>query len=207
MNDQMQTLKDDIAFMRALAEEGRTAPPLGGAIMALAGLAFGIASLGQWAIVTRVLAVPISWLLGLWLGALLVFLAGLVVARGKLAGKPGAFSPANTANGAVWQGIGMAIFFTFAAMTAAAWKTHDIMLLNFSPSIILLFYGVGWTLGAAMSGQKWMRLCTWGSFAAAVGVAFLIDSPAQYLAYAAALFLLATLPGVMLMRQEPSDIV
>ena len=44
-DDQMQNVKDDIAFMRALAAEGQRTPLLGGAIMAAAGVIFAIASL------------------------------------------------------------------------------------------------------------------------------------------------------------------
>ena len=44
-DDQMQNVKDDIAFMRALAAEGQRTPMLGGAIMAAAGVIFAIASL------------------------------------------------------------------------------------------------------------------------------------------------------------------
>lgn len=207
MNDQMQSLKDDIAFMRALAQEGQAAPPLGGAILALAGAVFAAASVAQWAVLSKVLAVSNVWLAAVWFGALAIFFAGLLIARGRLRTKPGAYSPANKASGAVWQGIGMAIFFSFFAMSAATWRTHSPWLINFTPSLILLFYGVGWTLGRAMSGMKWMQWCAWGSFLAAVGVAFLIDSPLQYLAYAACLLLLATLPGLVLLRREPSDIV
>jgi hypothetical protein len=38
-------------------------------------------------------------------------------------------------------------------------------------------------------------------------LAWLTGDPLQWLAYAAALLLLATAPGLMLMRQEPSGIV
>jgi cation transport ATPase len=207
MNEQMQTLKDDIAFMRALAQEGQAAPPLGGAMLALAGTVFAAASVLQWAILSKVLVLPTAWLAAIWGAALLAFFVGLFLLRNSVRSKPGAFSPANKASGAVWQGIGMAIFFSFFAMSVASWRLHNGLLIYFSPSLILLFYGVGWTLGRAMSGQAWMRWCAWGSFAAAVGLAALIGSPLQYLAYAACLLLLATLPGVILMRREPSDIV
>jgi hypothetical protein len=207
MNDQMQTLKDDIAFMRALAQEGQQTPPLGGAILALAGGVFGLASIAQWAVLSGVLRVPSVWLMGIWIVSFVVFMAGLFLLKARIGAKPGAHSPANKANGAVWQGIGMAIFFAFAALAVASWQTNDIYLISFAPSIILLFYGVGWTLGGAMSGQRWMTYTAYACFAAAVGVAFLIKSPAQYLAYAGCLFALATVPGILLMRREPSDIV
>ena len=45
MNDQINVLKDDIAFMRALAQEGRTPPLLGGAV--LAGASISRAAMAQ----------------------------------------------------------------------------------------------------------------------------------------------------------------
>ena len=40
--DQMQSVHDDIAYMKALAQEGRQAPLLGGFILISAGLIFGL---------------------------------------------------------------------------------------------------------------------------------------------------------------------
>src|SRR5437016_3836633 len=110
MNDQMQTLKDDIAFMRALAQEGQTAQPLGGAILALAGAIFGAGAIVQWAVLSGLLRLSGLATMGVWMGLLAAFLIALFVIKGRMAGKPGAFGPANKATGAVWQGIGWAIF-------------------------------------------------------------------------------------------------
>ena len=41
MTDQNQAIRDDIAFMRALAEEGRQTPLLGGSVLVAVGLIFG----------------------------------------------------------------------------------------------------------------------------------------------------------------------
>lgn len=46
-----------------------------------------------------------------------------------------------------------------------------------------------------------------GSFAGAVAMGALAASPYLMLGYAACLVLLAVVPGLVLMRQEPSDIV
>ena len=53
--DQLQSIKDDIAYMKALAQEGRQAPLLGGSILIAAGVIFGLASLGQWALLRGLL--------------------------------------------------------------------------------------------------------------------------------------------------------
>ena len=67
--------------------------------------------------------------------------------------------------------------------------------------------GLGWSVSANMTGQKWLHVVAIGAFAGAPALAWLAGDPVQYLAYAAALFLLMCVPGMVLMRKEPSDIV
>ena len=43
--DQVQSVHDDIAYMKALAQEGRQAPLVGGRILITAGLVFGVAAI------------------------------------------------------------------------------------------------------------------------------------------------------------------
>jgi hypothetical protein len=69
------------------------------------------------------------------------------------------------------------------------------------PSIIMVFYGMGWSVTAAMlkSGTLWWLGVA--SFIAAPALGALSGQPAQYLGYATALFLLMALPGFLLMRR------
>lgn len=136
MNDQIQTLKDDIAFMRAMAEEGRSAPLLGGAVLTSAGVVYALASLAQWAVLTQTVAVSYKVLPYMWLAAMLISMTLLAVFKRRLAGAPGSASPANRAARFAWKGVGQAIFAIGAAMFIAVWKTQDYNLINFSPSIV-----------------------------------------------------------------------
>ena len=68
-DDQTQSLHDDIAYMRAMAQEGRNAPLLSGPIMVAAGIIFGTASLVQWAIQTGMVDVSPWAQLWVWLAA------------------------------------------------------------------------------------------------------------------------------------------
>src|SRR5665213_710718 len=52
MSDTTQTLRDDIAFVRALAEEGRQSPYRGGISLA-AGVIWGSASLYTWSVASQ----------------------------------------------------------------------------------------------------------------------------------------------------------
>ena len=58
-----------------------------------------------------------------------------------------------------------------------------------------------------MTRKGWMRSTAWGCFAAAVVMGLLAGTPHMFLAYAACLVLFGVIPGLALMRQEPSDIV
>ena len=68
------------------------------------------------------------------------------------------------------------------------------------PSVIMVFYGSGWAVTAAMQRSKPLWALAIASFAAAPLLAVLVGQAEQYVAYAAALFLLMGLPGFLMMR-------
>ena len=203
----MQSVRDDIAFMRALAEEGRAAPLLGGAILLTAGLVFGGASVAHFAISASGAHLT-PWIYPiLWIGSAVVFTVILQVLKTRYRGRPGISSPSNRAMGGVWQGVGWAAFALFIALGIASWKLDSPVIFGLFPSAILVLYGAAWTLAARMSDLKWMRWIALMAFVFAALMPLLLNDTRIYLVYAAALGLTAALPGVLLMRQEPSDIV
>lgn len=207
-DEQMQNVKDDIAFMRALAAEGQRTPMLGGAIMAAAGLIFAVASLLFWAMITGLLNLPRDWgSFGIWMGALALFLITLTLINRRIGGKPGASSPTNKATGAAWSGVGFAIFAMGVSYATAGWRLQSEDVMVTFPSVIFALYGAGWAVASAMTGKKWLWWVALGSWVMAPVLGWLAGQPEQYLAYAAALIVLMSAPGFVLMRQEPSDIV
>ena len=204
MNDDIKGLRDDIAFMRALAEEGRAPPLLGGVTLVAAGVTFGLASLGQWTIVTGLVrATPLAYSV-VWLAATIIFVSILTVLRTRSTSMPGAHSPNNRAAGTAWAGVGWGIFTLAASVAVVGWRAHSPVPLMLLPSIVLALYGLGWSVAAAVSRQRWIWMTAIGSYLSALVMALLSDQPVVYLVYAAALILLAALPGLILMRQEPS---
>jgi hypothetical protein len=207
MNDQISTLRDDIAFMRELAEEGRSPPLVGGFLLLAAGLVFSLASIGHWAIATGLVAEsPWSYLV-IWGGALVLFLACVVVVKSRQALKPSAHAPGNRAAGMAWAGVGWGIMCLMVCMNLVCWRAHSLVPLMLLPSMVLTLYGLGWSVAAVVSRQRWIWLVAIGSYVGAAVVAYFSDTNTVYLIYAAALMLLLTLPGAILMRQEPSLIV
>ncbi|ALL12923.1 hypothetical protein AQ619_05905 [Caulobacter henricii] len=203
----MKAIRDDIAFMRALAEEGRQAPLLGGSMLVSAGAIFGTASLIQWAVLSQVLRMPSQVLAVVWIAAFILHMIMIFVLKRGMGERPGAGSSGNRAMRNAWMGVGWGCFVIFTALAVASWKTRDINLINFSPSIVLALYGGAWSVAAAMSQATWLRFVAVASFAGSIAMAMLMGNSWAWLGYAGALYLLAMVPGLILMRQEPSDTI
>lgn len=205
--DQIQTVHDDIAYMRAMAHEGRNAPLLSGPIMVAAGIVFGLASLVQWTILTGILDVSPWAQLWVWITAAAVFAVGLVVLLRRQSRRPGAGSAGNRATGAAWSGVGYGIFATWVGLMAAGMTTGDWTLMRVMPIIVSVAYGSAWFVAGHMAGVRWMKGVALLSYLGAAVLGLFIDSSTSYLVYAVLLVLVALLPGLALMRQEPAEVV
>jgi len=205
--DQIQSVHDDIAYMKALAQEGRQAPLLGGSVLIAAGLVFGLASIIHYGIDSGIIALPPVAYAVLWGAAMLIFFAVLTIQSRRFGSRPGAQSAANRAAGAGWMGVGLGIFVMSLSMAVIGWKVKSEIPAMIFPSLIFALYGSGWAVSATMSDQKWQWNLAIGCWIAAPLIAFLTGSPLMWLGYAAGLFLFAVLPGVLLVRQEPSEVI
>ena len=72
---------------------------------------------------------------------------------------------------------------------------------------VFALYGAGWAVSATMSGQKWQWWLAIGGWVGAPAIASLIGTPVLWLGYAAGLVLLAMIPGLILVRQEPAEVI
>lgn len=207
MTRETQGIQDDIAYMRSLAHEGRHAPLLAGPILVTAAIVFGGASVGQWAFQSGVIQVSPWAQLWLWMGSGLVFAVALMTLIGRMKGKPGINSAGNKAVGAAWSGVGYGIFVTWLALVALSVKTDNWSWMAVMPTAVLVAYGSAWMIGAAMTKTRWMSFTALAAYAGAVAVAWFIDSAMIYLVFAVVLMAVALVPGIILMRQEPSEVV
>lgn len=204
MSDQNQTLQHDLEYLKALAKDGRDAPILGGSVLVVAGLSFSGASVAAYLLQSERIAADPSWRGWVWFIALGVFLLGLWVARRRTVRQPGLLAPSNRAVGGVWQAVGWSIFAMSLSICAMSWRQHSFAPTLFFAPYIMAVYGIGWAVAATMARKLWIWLVAIGCFAATVVMGALAGDPEQYLAYAAALILLAAAPGAMLMRGEPA---
>jgi hypothetical protein len=207
MMHDMQTVKDDLAFIKALAQEGRRAPLLNGRSLIAAGVIYGLTSLATWAMGVGVLQLAHAWRWAIWVLATAIFVPFIWISKRAACSRPGASAVSNVAVGAAWRGLGYAILAMVVATSLAAWREHSPIVWDMFPCTVLVFYGAGWMVAAAMSQLAWVRWVAAGCLVCAVAVGFLADSAASALVFAAGCFLLMALPGWLILRAEPSDIV
>jgi hypothetical protein len=208
MTHDVQAIREDLAFMRALAQEGRRAPLLIGYGLFTAGLVYGAATIFAWAVEARVLAVPYWWEGAIYVLATVVYAPYMRWWRRSRAGdRPGATALTNRAVKAAMQGLSYAILSLMFGSMALAYSLHTTAVFAMFPSVVLAVYGAAWMVAAAMSEVRWLRLVAVGCFLAAVVMGFTTAHAWGYLVFTAALLVVTSLPGWLLMRSEPSTTV
>jgi hypothetical protein len=208
MTHDVQAIRDDLAFMRALAQEGRRAPLLIGHGLLVGGILFGTICLVCWPIATHVLGLSRWWEAVLWLVATPAYMAYGYVRRTQWRNtRPGATAITNRAVQAAWRGIGYAVLVAAAAAGIAAYQMKTMAPFGLFPSFVMALYGLGWMVAAAMSETKWLGKVSVASFIMAIVIAFAADTKAGYPIVAITLYLLMAVPGWLLIRAEPSDVV
>ncbi|KAK0340771.1 hypothetical protein LTR94_029119, partial [Friedmanniomyces endolithicus] len=102
MTRETQTLQDDIAYLRGLAEDGRDAPLLAGPVLVAAAVIFGAATLGQWALAVDLVALSPWAPLWLWVGAGALFAVTLSLIIKQMKTRLGIEGQTNRTVGAAW---------------------------------------------------------------------------------------------------------
>jgi hypothetical protein len=199
MSDQSTELKDQISYIRGLAEQGRRGPVLGGAFLAAAGLIYGAASFVQWGIQTGRLP-PFASIGDLWIAASLLFAAIWTVLFLRLRrGANVAAGAAQFAFGMVWAGSGLGIIVMLIATLILNARLHDPMLLNLNALTAFAFYGAAWSVSAVLARRHWMFAVSAAAFAITLLLALVSGTPAEMAVFGAGLLVTLFAPGVKLM--------
>ena len=136
----------------------------------------------------------------IWVGATVLFMVILTALRARIGGQK---AGGNRASGVAWTGVGWTIFALSASIAIVAWRSHSAIPALLFPSIILALYGLGWMVGAAVSGRRWIWLTSIGAYLMSLVLAWFSMTSAVMLLFAACMALLAVAPGLALMRQAP----
>lgn len=203
MSDQADSLREDITYMRRMAEQGRSGPVLGGAFLTAAGLLYGAAAAAQWLVQTGALVLPVS-IVQLWGGASILFAMVWFVLffrlRRTFTGSP---APSQFAFGMAWTGCGIGIMAMLGALTIASGKLNAPALMEANALVAFAFYGAAWFVSGALARQAWMFVVAMTAFAFTIALAVLIGTADELLAFAIGLVLTLAVPGAVLILRAP----
>jgi len=194
-------LETELAYIRALAEQGSMGPMRNGASLVTAGLVYAAAAIAQYLAVIGLLP-RTGWMSALiWLGATAVFAAVSFIFRFNR--HSAHKSVGGRAAAAIWSGIGIAIMFFILCLIVIANVLKDFAAVSFLIApVVLILYGVGWWVGGAISGKAWVKWVAFGSFVGAPLITLMAGRPEQLLAYAVCLVVFTTVPGIVIMRGD-----
>ncbi|HWT12507.1 MAG TPA: hypothetical protein VN231_07115 [Allosphingosinicella sp.] len=193
------TAQDDLSRLRAIAEQGRSVPLLGGWQLILWGGAMTLALLINWAVIERILPWPGYALSLSWFGIVLAAWAGSAMIGRRLAGEPGASSVGNRVEHAAWTTAGAVLLILALALLARAlasgepeaWQSFSMM-----PPVTFGAYAVALQASAVAGASTTARPYVLVALAFAAGTAFLIDDPLQHLVAAAGIALVSIPAGL-----------
>lgn len=199
-----EELINDVAYARALAEEGRRAPLLGGGYLMFWGALNAVSFTAHWAILTGLAPSAGGLAFGLlWMSYGLAAAIGMAVLRTRGRHKPGLGSIGSRAEQAVWAGAAIAIGAVVLGSLARMFADHDATAPNAIFGAAFALYGAALFGVARLSGYTWLS----GFASLSVGFAALLclfaNQPWAYLVAAAGSLLVLAAPGIVLLRREP----
>lgn len=195
----------DLAELRAIAQDGRNRPLLGGRHFLLFGGAIAIASLIHAGIATRVLDWPLMSISAAWFAAMFgaVLLARTLHRDGKPADTVGHRVEREVwrAGGLVLGAIAVAIF-AFAYLAAQNGSADGWYLFVLMPPIIFGVYAIALAASSAAARADFLKPYTVLSVGFMVLTVMLSGTVWQFAATAAGAVIVSVLPGLALLRRE-----
>jgi hypothetical protein len=193
------SLKDDLAFVRDLTQDGGRGLARDGFALAVVGLVFGLVTLVYWLVFWGPLAGARSLASWLWIVAVVATIAATAIVRRRFPPPTGA---AARAVSVAWNGVGVSLLAGGLGLVAAGWRLHDGAFILFTyPILLFSLYGGAWGVAFAVKRLNWFAWISTGCFLAAIGEGLLYGSPHQWLVMSAGLFLLVGLPGLAILRK------
>ncbi|MES1200539.1 MAG: hypothetical protein ABUS57_03725 [Pseudomonadota bacterium] len=201
MNADIQSARDDLAYMRALVgDPGRM--QVGAELFIWGGLLYGLQCIGHFLNIVGAMPLSTLGLIALGFGPTVIFLVALCVIIWRTR-KIQSKSVASRATNAVFQGAGianlvLAFVFAFGAITQ-----HNGMIWLYHPIVVCMFQGVAWFVAWVVSRRAWFGLIALGWIATTAACGVLVSNVALYLlVIGVALILLMAIPGYVLSRSS-----
>jgi hypothetical protein len=199
MTDDARAARDDLAFMKELAEDRGPMPSILGAHLLAVGAPFGLNVVYAWAGLRGFAPWPAQWEVWSWAPGTAVYLPILafILFRGRNAPQ----GPASRAFAAAWTGVGLMTWAIIAVLVVATPRTSP-MIWAVWPALAVSLYGGAWTSISLVRRRYWGLAVAAGCFATAIACAALINTPEHWLAMGLGLLLFMAVPGALIMRRS-----
>lgn len=204
MIDSARSASDDLDYVRRLAESGAHAPLLGGRFMLWWGLCLTIAYVAHHFALRGTIGDGHSIFAFIWIGFSVAGVAGQLLLGRSMPDKSGTGSAGNRASHPVWMAAAFSITSMLVGTVIAAQRGAGPATFDWIVPVAFAVYASALIVTGTLARDSITRVAGYGA-AIMVGLfTALILSPDRYLLAAAGVFLTVFLPGLLLLRAEPS---
>jgi len=193
------TIRDDLAFMKALAETGGQTQWAGGAAFVAGGVLYGFQCLVQWAQAEGLVVMsPLMTILFI-VGITVAFTIAMIVVgyRGRKTKQHGI---ANKAFQSVFAASGLGTLALFTIFASVAIPRQSIVIWELYPASLFALQGSAWCVAFMLRRRLWLAAVSAGWFASAISLGLLVGTLNYVLVAAFALFVFMALPGAYMMH-------
>ncbi len=198
MTDHIQGIREDLAFMKALAKDEGRIPALFGWHMIAAGLIYGIPIIPAWAIARGLLDLPMSWSSMVSILSTIVYLPVVILLslRGRQPVQPEATGRQFLAG---WAVVGVTTLVILAVIFIAGARLHEPRMWQVWTALCFALYGAAWLVVSVVRRSWSWGLVAAGSYATAVANACLISTPDVILGCGIGIIAWLAGPGVVIL--------
>ena len=201
MSDQIQTIRDDLAFLKSMAADEGRLPWVVGACFCAAGVIYGLPVLAVWAQLRGLIDAPGGWTSWVSVWSTVVFVP-VQIALVTLGPKPRPGGAAGRAFIPAWSGIGLVTVVMVAVIFIAGARLHVAQMWQVWTSICFALWAGAWWVVAMLRPRRGWLWVAFGSLATALVNAFLIGTPDELLGCAVGILLWLAGPGVVIMLRD-----
>jgi hypothetical protein len=195
------TAEGDLAFLKAVMEEGGRARVRGGAAFVAGGLLYGLQCFVGWAQWLRILVLP-DWLSTTFaVGVTVVFLIviSVIAWRGR---KHRLHGVASRAVAAAFASAGLANLSMVCVFGSVAIRQKSLLIWFLYPAVVCAIQGAMWFIAFMLRRSAWLCVVAFGWFGTAIALGFLLGTPSYALVLGFALVLLMAVPGFVIMHEQ-----
>lgn len=198
MRSTADQVRADLAFLRAVADDGPALPELLGWHLAAVGVVFSAAMVHIWSVYAGVTPWPESWKPFLSVPGVLLYVPVQIWIARQRHGL--GWGPTATACGAAWAAMATMIAPALAVLFLAQRQTGVSFYLAW-PALAFVLYGGAWMQAAIVTRRPWYAGVALGCFAVAAASAALVRDNSQWLLMAGGLALLVAAPGLAIVHR------